>query len=539
MLKRNILAYIARPAQAVITLILIMFVVLFAQVLVTQVIWIYTYEKPSPPVLPDDPQWKIQNANKLFLPDGAMHLVYRLDRRRVDDFTKEEITDVNGNILWQGVLKDRPFKYLDWGASPSAFYGEQSMRQMFLLAPDLPAVLEAPVRVGREVNEVWQYDFEKEVFAGYEIEGGLAGYLGAAGFADSTAQVQPFGEFKSFSSWTNEDPSSVIMLWQTNRRIYQIDFRSRIVETIFDSNQADINSIKWHQWRPTNPKDQDDSDIQYRPLICCQTTDNKCHLIMHEPNEIITVEMPGQWRADNAEFTAAGNNVFLKYYETPFNPPKSLKLWEKYISEYNSKPHPQSIQLYKVAGDGKLEVVNRFDWTRPVPDSNLVKSPKVDRWEIYQKWISKASPPMFDLLWYLFGDALDKLRQEGTGIMREYAGIIIQFRPSCTDFMQYERYQYQENWSLRNYLLSAVAIGFTLWHGWARRTSWARFFCWLVIIALFGISGLLCYLALNHTPVIKCPVCGKKRGLEKLNCIRCGNALPVPQQKPTDLITAS
>jgi hypothetical protein len=538
MLKRNILAYIARPAQAVIALILIMFVVLFAQILVTQVIWIYTYEKPSPPVLPDDPQWKIHRASKLFLPDGTLHLVHRIDTLRNDDYTKEEITDVNNNVLWQGISKERPFKFLTW-ASWIDRYNERQMQYMSSLSPDLSGVLEIPVRFAGEIKEVWRYDIGADVFSGYEVGGNRIGYLGAAGFADSTAQVQPFGEFKSFSSWTNEDPSSVIMLWQTKQRIYQVDFRSRKVDTVFDSGQADINSIRWHQWRPTNPRDQDDSDIQYRPLICCQTTDNKCHLIMHEPNEIITVEMPGQWRADKAEFTAAGNNVFLKYNETPFNPPKSLTLREQYINEYNSKPQPQSIQLYKVAGDGKLEVVNRFDWTRPVPDSNLVKSPKVDRWEIYQKWISKASPPMFDLLWYLFGDALDKLRQEGTGIMREYAGIIIQFRPSCTDFMQYERYQYQENWSLRNYLLSAVAIGFTLWHGWARRTSWARFICWLVIVALFGIAGLLTYLALNHTPVIKCPVCGKKRGLEKLNCIRCGNALPTPQRKPTDLIMAS
>jgi hypothetical protein len=467
-----------------------------------------------------------------------MHLLHRKDTLHyddyTDDYTKEQITDVNGTFLWQGIHKDRPSKYLAWASFVENF-GEWQMRNMSQLNPNLPGVLEVPVRVAGEVKEVWQYDFEAQVFAGYEVAGGLIGYLGADGFAASKAQ--PFGEFKGFTSWTDENPSSVVMLWQTKRRIYQIDFRSRKVETVFDSGESDIELIRWHQWRPTNPKDREESSIQYRPLICCQTADNKYHLIMLEPNEIITVEMPGQWLADNVEFTATGNNVFLKYNETLFNPPKSLALHEQYIRDYDSRPQPQSIQLCKVASDGKLQLVNRFDWTRPVPDANLVKWRNADQWDIYWKWMSKASPPMFDLLWYLFSDALDKLRSEGTGIMREYAGIIIQFRPGRTGFREYE--QYQGSWSPWNYLLSAVMMGFAFWHGWARRTSWGRMLCWFAVVALFGIAGLLTYLALNHTPVIKCPICGKKRGLESLDCIRCGSNLPIPQRKPTDLILAA
>jgi DNA-directed RNA polymerase subunit RPC12/RpoP len=74
------------------------------------------------------------------------------------------------------------------------------------------------------------------------------------------------------------------------------------------------------------------------------------------------------------------------------------------------------------------------------------------------------------------------------------------------------------------------------WHGWARRTSWGKLFVWLVVVGAFNLAGLLAYLALNHTAVIKCPVCGRRRGLERVDCVRCGAELPVPERRKLDLI---
>jgi hypothetical protein len=79
-------------------------------------------------------------------------------------------------------------------------------------------------------------------------------------------------------------------------------------------------------------------------------------------------------------------------------------------------------------------------------------------------------------------------------------------------------------------------VVFAFWHGWSRRTSWIRFIFWLVFVGLFNLAGLLTYLALNHTVVIKCPVCGKRRGLQIENCIRCKVKLPVPEKRELDLI---
>ncbi|MCJ7729012.1 MAG: hypothetical protein MUO27_03915, partial [Sedimentisphaerales bacterium] len=119
---------------------------------------------------------------------------------------------------------------------------------------------------------------------------------------------------------------------------------------------------------------------------------------------------------------------------------------------------------------------------------------------------------------------LYKFSREGMGMMQGYAAIITEFRP---------------RYSPLNYVLSVAMVALALWHGWPRRTSGGKLIFWLIIVGAFNLAGLLTYLGLNHTPVIKCPACGKKRGLEKFNCIRCGSPRPIPQRRPTDLILAN
>jgi hypothetical protein len=73
-------------------------------------------------------------------------------------------------------------------------------------------------------------------------------------------------------------------------------------------------------------------------------------------------------------------------------------------------------------------------------------------------------------------------------------------------------------------------------HGWLRRTHIAKLIFWVVFVFLFNLPGFLTYLALNHTPVIQCANCGKKRGLLQDACCRCGTALALPKAKETDLV---
>ena len=123
MAKNNCLEYIARLSGAVITLVLLMFVVLFVQIIVVELSWMY--KKPSLPIPPDSPEWRIPKAEKLFLPDGTVHFVNKVDTQSNDNYAKEEITDVNGLVLWHGIHKDRPSRYLDWASPAPNFYGQQ------------------------------------------------------------------------------------------------------------------------------------------------------------------------------------------------------------------------------------------------------------------------------------------------------------------------------------------------------------------------------------------------------------------------------
>jgi hypothetical protein len=90
--------------------------------------------------------------------------------------------------------------------------------------------------------------------------------------------------------------------------------------------------------------------------------------------------------------------------------------------------------------------------------------------------------------------------------------------------------------SLLNWLLGLTMVGLAFLHGWPRHTSRPKLIFWLLFILAFNLAGLLTYLALNHSTVIKCPTCNKHRGLDQVNCLRCGTELPTPKRRKLDLI---
>jgi hypothetical protein len=74
--------------------------------------------------------------------------------------------------------------------------------------------------------------------------------------------------------------------------------------------------------------------------------------------------------------------------------------------------------------------------------------------------------------------------------------------------------------------ISFIMMLITVWHGWARKNNRVSLVLWAILVGFFNLAGLLTYLAMNHTPTIKCSACGKKRNLERPDCIRCGANLP-------------
>ena len=467
---------------------------------------------------------RIQSSTKEFLSDGTIHLINRVEHLS-DKIYQEQIYDSNDNLLWEGPSDKKPYEYLPWAKHlrrySEGFYREQ-MKDVRMITTDFSRNVRVPVKSDNKIEQIWRYYPGAQYFKGYNASGEQIGYAGATGFTDSESEVKPFGEFGLFSAWCPQDASSPTLLWQTQRRIYQINFKKQEVETIFESAEADIETERTnlHAWRDLKPGEKEYIDRKkYRPLIHCKTRDGKHHLILREPKQQLSLNLR------NPSVTATKQDIFVRNIGSDGFPPedilKSQELY-KWFEERRGKPQNVWIELYKVDNQGNLELVNRYDYTRS-PESRPVAKTRDPR-PVVKRYVSQFSPPLYDFVVHLLGRKFwsSVYSNENRGdFFYGLAQMIMDIRP-------YD--------GVINRILSAFVMIFVFWHGWPRRTSWAKFVFWLVFTGLFNIIGLLAYLALNHTAVIKCPVCGKRRGLAQVNCVRCKAQLPAPERGKLDLI---
>ncbi|MHC4396908.1 MAG: hypothetical protein ACYS1A_14770 [Planctomycetota bacterium] len=472
----------------------------------------------------------IRNSSKRFLPDGTILQVYstsdhyhpQYGRRPNRENAKLQICDVNGTLLWEGLRKDNPYEYLSWPSRPNDYIDDRRINGYRMVTPELSRSLEIPVRSQEKTLEIWRYHWEKEYFIGYNTAEGKIGYIGSEGFTESKSNATPFGTFKFFTAWCPEDSYSPILLWQTKRKIYQIDFERQKLKLIFESQESDIKRFGWRKWRLDTEELPQNSSLNYRPAIHCQTEDGKHYLIMQEPEQQVAINIPEDWQSDFVRPTATTKGIFLNYYSrSPLIPQeylKSPKLIEQWTEKNKGKPINRWFELYKVDDAGNLELINRFDQTIPAPKGHTtIRHPK----RKLQWYVNSTSTVLYDIVWKVFGQSLRQKSRGSESFIAACSEIIVQSRPGD---------------SILNLMLSAAMMAFAFWHGWARRTSWAKFISWLIFVGVFNLAGLLTYLALNHTAVIKCAVCGKRRGLEQVECVRCGEQLPAPQPGKLDLI---
>lgn len=528
--------HVAGPARVVSTVLILLIAVGILQGIIIQLAMVLTIKKYGPPTMKpkkiseeEKHLEKIRNSAKQFLPDGTIHLVYEFSDTptfSADDQKQQEIYDANGRLLWSGLEKDRPYEYLSWTRMRPGYgegFDEQRMKQTQTITPEFSRTLEMPVRSREKIEQVWRYDPTRQLFVGYRVvDGGNIGYIGSTGFTDSKSRAKPFGRFKLFTAWCPEDSFSPTLLWQTNRRVYEINFEKQQVQLIFESIESNIKQIALHKWRAIRPQTPKDSNIPYRPLIKCLTEDGKHHLIMRNPDENMTVTVDGDWWSEALSFTATTQDIFLLRPDTErrlssaFR--KSPKLALEWLRKVRSKPYKQWLELYSVDNQGELHLLNVHDWTVPArPGSVVEASPP---WIKVRHYACQFSTPLYDLAWYLLGGEWVYSYRSNDFIFG-FAVITRELLPGN---------------SVLNWLLGLAMMGFAFWHGWPRRTSRAKFIFWLLFILAFNLAGLLTYLALNHTTIIKCPTCGRRRGLGQVNCVRCGAELPAPERGKLDLI---
>jgi hypothetical protein len=381
-----------------------------------------------------------------------------------------------------------------------------------------------------ETIQIWRYAPDGEFFTGYRAGGEKIGYAGATGFEDSKSAVRPFGQFGSFFAWCPKESISPTLLWQTKRRIYQINFEERKAELIFESPDADIENIFAHIWDSFRPRGVEPAP-GYRSMLYCRTKDGKHHLIMGGMARPLTVKTPEEWNDrtnSQIRFTAFEQSVFLSRQWVVESPPlpnylgntrHADQLWR----EYRAAPKKRRLDIYKVDDRGNIELTSQFGWTDPGEDLTDPAAGWLSVSEKVRRCVSQFSPPLYDFLIYSLARYIwspDLYRSLGE-VARQIIMALELTRPG---------------FRVWNWVLGALMVGFAAWHGLPRRTSRAAFIFWLTFVGLFNLAGLLTYLALNHTPVIKCPACGKRRGLVHPCCVRCRTDLPAPKPGKLDLI---
>jgi hypothetical protein len=457
------------------------------------------------------------------MPDGTVILVGSKDNQHGNIGKKmEKLYDANYTLLWEGQKKDRPdaYDYLTWAKGKENEASESYMHAIQTVDPEMSMALEIPVRRNDKIKEVWRYLPKKDFFIGYEFRGDKIGYVGVNGFIQSKTEVRPFGRLEILYGIIPFEYETPVLIWQTDKRVFTIDFENRKTEILIDDGIKKYYPILFHNWSfADNDSIPQESKIKYRPLIQYTTDDDKYHLILFKPDQRIALNIPEKWEkylGNSVTTTAAQDGIFLCHTTTDILIPQDYNISRKIRREFFKtaqfkKPIQYSAELYRVDNDGNISIVNTLNWIKPEFKDNR-------RGDIEDRVLTYAtiiSPIVFHSLYTTISHFPDNVvGKYDNGITRNYLMLI-------------------ELWHSRNLkvniALSVLMMSIVLWHGWARRTSRLRFVFWLIVVGLFNLAGLLTYLALNHTAVIKCPVCGKLRGLEKSACIRCGNEIPPPQ----------
>jgi hypothetical protein len=544
MLSKKTFHKIAVPCKVFMILIVLLFALAIAQVMGFEIIreiasffdidinrHFYMPEQAPIIQLTQDQQneLKITKAQKMVLPDGNVHQIAHINYRKLSWRKRKEldynieIYDPNKHLIWKGPAKDKPFEYLEWShvrlSSPSPYrnhsdglVSERGMREIMMITPEFSQALIVPIKSD---DSFWRYDPQQELFINYTSDWKETAYIGATGFVETKADSEPLGKLINWTSWIPKNTSSLMMLWQTKNRLYQINFTDRQFEMLLQS-QAKIEYMDLNRFRSIKERHGITSTNQ-RPFIHILTADRKHHLVLREPKQKIKINVPQEWNPQFVQIAAEGKNVFLQYKNVPKAKGFQLTSFQ---------------EIYQLDPSGNMSLINRYLWKVPefVWANRRHGWQQIDKYEhprpepkqsIIIRTMNSLSPPLYDLvLWISVKNSWHEILYYNE-IYRALSGLMDWTRPKG---------------SLINWFSIIICAAIALWHAWPRRTSRAKLAFWLIFVGIFNLAGLLTYWALNHTPVIACPVCGAKRGLERTDCVRCSAQLPSPERGKFDLI---
>ena len=474
----------------------------------------------------------IKSTQKRFLSDGTLFHVKYPERRYFSDGIRYEsikmkIYDEDTNPLWEGPANNNPYDFISWLDKSTGFnthINYSRLKTYKMITPELSRSIQIPVRSKKKILQVWQYNWEKGYFKGYTPDGRKPGYLGSAGFTRSNAES--LGTLKDFTAWCPEDSYSPTLLWQTKRKIYRINFEKQQFKLLFESPDSDIEINGWQKIQFSKEKTSKPPHRTTLPSIQCQTEDGKLYLITLDPEKTLAINLPKDQPKETypwQQLSATKAGIFLRRRGNNRYIPKevwgSIKLIEQWREKIRKEPTRNWVELYKVDNQGDLELIKRYDWTEP-PEKYQTSSVRYHMGDTIRHYVRSVSPILYDLPWKIYGMSIQKFYRENT-----FSGSLLR----ATN-------QLRPNSSILSWILTALMASLVVLHAWPRRTTWQRLIFWTIFTLAFNLAGLLTYLALNHTTVIKCKACGKRRGLERTDCIRCTAELPTPEKRKTNLI---
>ena len=136
-----------------------------------------------------------------------------------------------------------------------------------------------------------------------------------------------------------------------------------------------------------------------------------------------------------------------------------------------------------------------------------------------KKGVTSVSPILYEPACLWLRDRYWQRDEERNAVARAVLDLLAYFHPADVGLTCF---------------VTAVMVVLAGGHGWGRRRGWGEFIFWLVFVAAFNLAGLMAYISLKHTVVIRCSGCGKRRGLERVDCPACGLELPEPARSRSD-----
>jgi hypothetical protein len=517
-------------------LVILLFLFLFLQMFISQIVHEFARSRQQPEqsekVLTEAEQRenRLSNSQHKFTAEHILHLIYTPRNQNVKGKEDEtvEIYDTDDNLLWHGKRRDMPYNYLQWPryfrpnnrweiCNANSLSGRQMIDIEFSSALMIPVVDD-----DKRILQRWRYEPKWRYFTGLDSDGRKIGYAGSNGIKKSRDEVEPFGEFVYMTGWCPEGSFSPEFMWITQHKLYQINFGEERFETLFDVADSEVDYLQMLNWR------REESE-GYRPVICMVTKDKKHHMLFRNPEQRLTLDLSEKWEY-GFSFTATMDKTLIRHSGTDMKPipdviyrKQGRELKDKWLKDFYSRPLTRWEELYEVDSGGNLKLVSHFEWVRPaMPESAAnVQIGYMDWGERTRGYLATTSPVIYGLAWQWYYRNWAKLR-DSAGVLAEIIS---------TMFMYYSP---AKLWA--NVVFSFLMVCAAFWHGWSRRTGLVRLGFWLLFVGAFNLAGLLTYLALNHTTVIRCGVCGQKRGLERTDCAGCNAELVIPKGRETDLI---